>query len=92
MEAKTKAAQLIGLEIQKESAQMARRSVALNDLQDKIQIVDGDIKEAGQLFDAASFDVITCNPPYMISQHGLHAFLQQYARGWKACPRVVRRI
>ena len=71
MEAKTKAAQLIGLEIQKESAQMARRSVALNDLQDKIQIVDGDIKEAGQLFDAASFDVITCNPPYMISQHGL---------------------
>lgn len=71
MEAKTKAAQLIGLEIQKESAEMARRSVALNDLQDKIQIVDGDIKEAGQLFDAASFDVITCNPPYMISQHGL---------------------
>lgn len=71
MEAKTKAAQLIGLEIQKESAQMARRSIALNDLQDKIQIVDGDIKEAGQLFDAASFDVITCNPPYMISQHGL---------------------
>lgn len=71
MEAKTKAAQLIGLEIQKESAQMARRSVALNNLQDKIQIVDGDIKEAGQLFDAASFDVITCNPPYMISQHGL---------------------
>ena len=71
MEAKTKAAQLIGLEIQKESAEMARRSVTLNDLQDKIQIVDGDIKEAGQLFDAASFDVITCNPPYMISQHGL---------------------
>lgn len=71
MEAKTDAAQLIGLEIQKESAEMARRSVNLNELQDKIQIVDGDIKEAGQIFDAASFDVITSNPPYMINQHGL---------------------
>ena len=71
MEAKTDAAQLIGLEIQKESAEMARRSVNLNELQDKIQIVDGDIKEAGQIFDAASFDVITNNPPYMINQHGL---------------------
>ena len=71
MEAKTDAAQLIGLEIQKESAEMARRSVNLNNLQDKIQIVDGDIKEAGQIFDAASFDVITSNPPYMINQHGL---------------------
>lgn len=71
MEAKTKAAHLTGLEIQEESADMARRSVALNDLQDKIRIVQGDIKEAGTLFDAASFDVITCNPPYMIGQHGL---------------------
>ena len=71
MEARTKAAHLTGLEIQEESADMARRSVALNGLEDKITIVTGDIKEAGSLFDAASFDVITCNPPYMIGQHGL---------------------
>lgn len=71
MEAKTKAAHLTGLEIQEESADMARRSVALNHLQDKISIVQGDLKEAGTLFDAASFDIITCNPPYMTSQHGL---------------------
>lgn len=69
--AKTGAAHLIGLEIQEESADMARRSVALNGLEKKIAIVTGDIKEAGDLFDAASFDVITCNPPYMIGQHGL---------------------
>ena len=50
---------------------MARRSVALNDLQDRIDIVTGDIKEADQIFPAASFDCITCNPPYMIGQHGL---------------------
>lgn len=71
LEAKTKAAHLTGLEIQEESADMARRSVALNGLNDKITIVTGDIKEAGSLFNAASFDVITCNPPYMPGQHGL---------------------
>lgn len=71
MEAKTEAAQLIGLEIQEESADMARRSVVLNGLEDKIEIVQGDIKEAGRLFGGASFDVVTCNPPYMIGQHGL---------------------
>ncbi len=71
LEAKTKAAHLTGLEIQEESADMARRSVLLNGLDEKISIVTGDIKEAGSLFRAASFDVITCNPPYMIGQHGI---------------------
>jgi len=71
MAAKTQAAQLCGLEIQTESADMARRSVFLNHLENRITIAEGDIKEAGEKFDAASFDVITCNPPYMISQHGL---------------------
>lgn len=71
LEAKTKAAHLTGLEIQPESADMARRSVLLNHLEDKIDIIQGDIKEAGNIFKAASFDVVTCNPPYMIGQHGL---------------------
>ena len=71
LEAKTKAAHLTALEIQEESAEMARRSVRLNGLEDKIDIVIGDIKEADALFAAASFDVVTCNPPYMIEQHGL---------------------
>ena len=69
--AKTGARHLTGLEIQEDSADMARRSVRLNGLEDKIDIVTGDIKEAGGLFDAASFDVITCNPPYMTGKHGL---------------------
>lgn len=71
MEAKTQAAHLTGLEIQEESADMARRSVLLNGLSQRIDIVTGDIKEADRIFPAASFDVITCNPPYMIGQHGL---------------------
>ena len=71
MEAKYHCAQLTGLEIQEESADMARRSVQLNGLSDKIQIITGDIKEAGRIFKSASFDCITCNPPYMIGQHGI---------------------
>ena len=71
MEAKTDAKELVGLEIQADSADMARRSVALNRLEEKIQIIDGDIKEAASMFGAASFDVVTCNPPYMIGQHGI---------------------
>ena len=68
---KTKGRDFTGLEIQKESADMARRSVELNDLADSISIVEGDIKEAASLFGAASFDVVTCNPPYMTDLHGL---------------------
>ncbi len=71
MEAKYGCAHLTGLEIQAESADMAARSVALNGLSDKIDIVTGDIKEADFLFPSASFDCITCNPPYMIGNHGL---------------------
>ncbi len=71
MSAKTEAGHMTGLEIQPESAGMARRSVELNDLSDRIDIVTGDIKEAASMFEAASFDVITSNPPYMIADHGL---------------------
>ncbi|MCM1040122.1 MAG: tRNA1(Val) (adenine(37)-N6)-methyltransferase [Roseburia sp.] len=69
--AKTPAGHLSGLEIQEESADMARRSVRLNGLEEKISIITGDIKETGSLFKAASFDVITSNPPYMTEKHGL---------------------
>lgn len=71
MEAKTDAADFTALEIQEESADMARRSVELNDLTDSISIVKGDIREAASIFGAASFDAVTCNPPYMTDQHGL---------------------
>ncbi len=71
MEAKTEAAHLMGLELQPESADMARRSVEFNGLSEKIEIVTGDIKEADSLFRPASFDVITSNPPYMRKEHGL---------------------
>ena len=71
MEARTKAASFKALEIQEDSAEMARRSVSLNHLEEKIEIITGDIKEADQYFEPASFHAVTCNPPYMIGQHGL---------------------
>ncbi|WP_026491034.1 MULTISPECIES: tRNA1(Val) (adenine(37)-N6)-methyltransferase [unclassified Butyrivibrio] len=71
MSAKTNAEHFVGLEIQKDSADMAMRSVMYNDLTERVSIVNGDIKEAEKLFEPASFDVVTTNPPYMIKGHGL---------------------
>ncbi|SHJ66613.1 tRNA1(Val) (adenine(37)-N6)-methyltransferase [Parasporobacterium paucivorans] len=71
LEAKTEGRHFTGLEIQKDSADMASRSVEYNNLQHKVEIVTGDIKEASRIFGRASFDVVTSNPPYMKSNHGL---------------------
>ena len=71
MEAKTEGEHFSALEIQEDMAQMARRSVMLNGLQEKITVVTGDLKEASKIFGRASFDVVTCNPPYMNQNHGL---------------------
>ena len=83
MNAKTKASHFTGLEIQPESADMARRSVALNGLEEKIGIITGDIKEAVSLFGAASFDVMTehhglANPrePKAIARHEILCTLE----------------
>lgn len=59
-----------GLEVQETSAEMAAQTVALNGLEGQIQIVHGDLKEAAKLFPRHSFNVVTCNPPYMIDEHG----------------------
>lgn len=71
MEAKTDASHLIGVEIQPESVDMASRSVCLNHLETKIEIIEADIKEAAAKLGAGKFDVVTSNPPYMTNHHGL---------------------
>ena len=70
MEAKTPGRHFTGLEIQSEMAEMAARSAALNGLEEKIEIVEGDITKASAIFSHDSFDVITSNPPYMVHDHG----------------------
>ncbi len=69
--AKTEGREFAGLEIQKESADMASRSVTMNGLSERVRIIEGDLKEAEAFFASASFDVVTCNPPYMIRDNGL---------------------
>ncbi|MCD7813033.1 MAG: tRNA1(Val) (adenine(37)-N6)-methyltransferase [Lachnospiraceae bacterium] len=71
LSAKTPGRHFTGLEISPASADMAARSVLLNDLSDRIAIVKGDIREADALFAPASFDTITSNPPYLKDSHGL---------------------
>jgi len=71
LKSKTKGEHFTGLEIQEECADMAARSVQYNGLESAVDIVCGDIKEAAGIFGAASFDVVTSNPPYMIGAHGL---------------------
>ena len=71
MAAKTRGESFAALEIQPDMADMAGRSVAMNGLEKKITVVTGDIKEASEIFGRASFDVVTCNPPYMDQSHGL---------------------
>jgi tRNA1Val (adenine37-N6)-methyltransferase len=60
-----------GLEIQKRAADLARKSTEYNHLGDSVYIADGDLKEAVSIFGAASFTLVTCNPPYMTEHHGL---------------------
>lgn len=69
--AKTKARHIDALEIQGDSADMARRSVLWNNLQDKIEIYEGDVKTASEQFGKCTYDVVSVNPPYMNDNHGL---------------------
>src|SRR5699024_1749585 len=57
-------ANITGLEIQERLADMARRSVNMNDLDDKIKIITGDLREQQMELGQSSFDVVTSNPPY----------------------------
>ncbi len=70
MAKKSKSVDFTGLEVQKESAEMAARSVAINNLEEKIRIVHGDLCKISELFKRHSFSVVTSNPPYMIDSHG----------------------
>jgi len=60
---KTKA-KIIGIEIQKDVYELAKKTVEYNSLQDKIELYNLDIKNLKDNFEGDSIDVITCNPPY----------------------------
>ena len=89
---KTKLKKIVGVEVQGEVADMAKRSAKLNNLEDKFEIINKNILELKSIYDANSFDVIVTNPPYkkintgiknenekkLISRHEILANLEDF--------------
>ena len=93
---KTKLSKIYGIELQKDIADMANRSVILNKLNSKIEIINSDIKDLEHIFEINSFDSIVTNPPYKsqntgkindneykyISRHETTANLSDFIKSW----------
>lgn len=73
LSAKTEASHITGFEIREESADCARRSVMLNGLEDRIDIVTADIRELTKMCGKTSFDAIVTNPPYKRAESGIRS-------------------
>ena len=71
LSAKVESSEIIGVEIQEEIAEMAKRSVKLNKLENRIKIINDDIKKLDQILEVGSFDAVVTNPPYMKENTGL---------------------
>ncbi len=56
--------EIIGVEVQKEIYALATESVKINGLEERISILNEDVKKLPDLFETDTFDLITCNPPY----------------------------
>lgn len=61
---------IMGIEIQKEQADLARQSIERNGLEQRIGILCMDVKDA-RAEDIGKYDLITCNPPYMKRGSGM---------------------
>ena len=89
---KTNLQKIIGVEVQEQVAEMAKRSVKLNNLEERFEIVNANILELKNIYKNQSFDVIVTNPPYKkentgivneneakyISRHEITANLEDY--------------
>ncbi|SFG12520.1 tRNA1(Val) (adenine(37)-N6)-methyltransferase [Oribacterium sp. WCC10] len=63
--AKTDCKELLGLELQKDVSDMAKRSIEMNHEEYRMKMIQGDLKEIKEMKLASSMNVVTCNPPYM---------------------------
>ena len=68
---KIPASEIIGVEIQNEVASLAKENVELNNSQDKVKILNEDLKNVFNILGKSKFDVVTCNPPYRTSGCGV---------------------
>lgn len=62
---------IVGLEIQDEMVEMACRSVKLNNVEDRIEFINADLKNIELLKTFEKFDVVTVNPPYKLNNAGI---------------------
>ena len=69
--AKSKGQSWTGLEIQENMVDMARRSVEMNEVTEKVKILQGDLKAVREMFKPTQFGAVTSNPPYMKENSGL---------------------
>ena len=91
---KTNLKEVIGVEVQEEVANMAKRSSKLNNLQDRFKILNDNILNLNKYYKNQTFDVIITNPPYkkknsgvinddkrkLISRHEITASLEDFIR------------
>lgn len=68
---KTEAKKIIGIEIQEQMVEMANRSVSFNRLEDKMNFINGDLKNIELLKKLPKADVVTVNPPYKLYNSGI---------------------
>ena len=68
---KTTAKELVGVEVQEEVADMAKRSVKLNGVEGKIEILNKNILDLKNIYNKGYFDVVVTNPPYKKINTGL---------------------
>lgn len=69
--AKTQLKKVVGVEIQEEVYEMAKRSIELNNLNDKFEVINANILELNKIFAKNTFDVVITNPPYKKKNTGI---------------------
>lgn len=55
---------IIGVELQKQVYELAKKSLKVNNLESKIGLLNMDIKDLPKIYETDTFDLITCNPPF----------------------------
>lgn len=94
LSAKTKSSKIIGVEIQKEVYEMAKKSIKLNNLENKIELINKNINDLEGILSYGTFDAVVTNPPYkkigtgiinknekkLISRHEITASLEDFIK------------
>lgn len=91
---KTNLKKVIGVEVQEKIAEMAKRSIKLNNLEDRFQVINENILNLKNIYQNQTFDVVVTNPPYkkknsgiinenhekLISRHEIEANLEDFIK------------